>query len=113
MGRPCDCDRDGCRRCWLARHDARYKRLWGVSGAPEPVPEGSGFKPSAGRFSLACTLRGEPTGETRPCRTCGGRLRDVPLYACPVHGVCSADGAPVEGVKWCRTCTDKVPPSPS
>jgi hypothetical protein len=36
----------GCRLCWLARHDARYRERWGIEGPPEPVPPGSGFKPS-------------------------------------------------------------------
>lgn len=36
----------GCRPCWLARHDARYMRLWGVPGDPEPVPPGSEFGPA-------------------------------------------------------------------
>jgi hypothetical protein len=28
MARPCSCDRDACRLCWLYRHDERYRALW-------------------------------------------------------------------------------------
>jgi hypothetical protein len=64
-----------------------------------------------GRFSLACVHRGEPTGETRSCRGCGG-AKDVPLYSCAVHGVCTTERK-ADGVKWCRTCDEKVaPPDP-
>jgi len=66
-------------------------------------------KPRTRRFSLECVLRGKPTGETRPCKTCGG-TKSVPLYACPIFGVCSAEGPRVEGVAWCRTCERKETP---
>jgi len=29
MDRPCTCDRDDCRPCWLYHNDLRYHRLWG------------------------------------------------------------------------------------
>lgn len=38
--RPCTCERNGCRLCWLANNDPRYRRLWGVDGSPiEPDGE--------------------------------------------------------------------------
>lgn len=66
---------------------------------------------STGRFSLECVLRGESTGETAKCKTCGSREAEVPLYQCPVYGTCTKDGTPIEGIQWCRTCPDKVLPA--
>lgn len=34
--RPCECDTDGCRLCWLANNDERYRKLWSVV---PPIPE--------------------------------------------------------------------------
>lgn len=28
MARPCACNRDGCRLCWLYNNDPRYTKLW-------------------------------------------------------------------------------------
>src|SRR5690349_8729886 len=98
MTRPCPCDRIDrgrafdparhCRPCWLYEHDQRYRDRWGGTGKATPAPR-TPTAAAPGRFALACSLRGDATGETRPCKTCGG-VRDVPLYACPVHGVCTA-----------------------
>lgn len=38
----------GCRVCYLARHDARYRAKWGIPGDPEPAPAGSEFRATAG-----------------------------------------------------------------
>ena len=112
MTRPCTCDRategnhtpDQCFDCWRWVNSPWWRERWTTGTPVTPI------WPTPGRFSLECSLRGEPTGETRECNTCGNRTRTVPLYACPVHGVCTRDGAPVDGVKWCRTCTDKKLP---
>ena len=71
MAKPCQ-DRHpepdpGCRRCWLARYDPRYRRKWGIPGDPEPVPDGSEFQPAVRRRSPApCAHRGaELTGPER------------------------------------------------
>lgn len=75
---------------------ARHKK---EKGATKPALK-------AARQSLPCAHLGEPTGETRPCQSCGGRTVRVPLLACAVYGVCSEsrvvkleDGTPV---KCCR-----------
>ena len=54
------------------------------------------------RKALPCSKLGEPTGQSRPCQGCGGRVVAVPLMACEVYGVCSTnkvvkleDGTPV------------------
>ena len=36
----------GCRVCFLALHDARYRERWGIEGDPEPLSDGSEFKPA-------------------------------------------------------------------
>jgi hypothetical protein len=62
------------------------------------------------KAAAACRHLGEPTGEARPCRSCGGKERAVPLRACAVYGACAegsavtlADGTPV------RPCTTLCP----
>ena len=72
---------------WLARHDARYRRLWG-----EQTPRG------------ACAHLGQETGETRECPSCRGRVL-LKLRACAVHGRCTTH-RPVEGAACCLTCLD-------
>ena len=54
------------------------------------------------RVALPCARLGPPTGETRPCKACGGKSVAVPLRACSAYGVCAvnravtlADGTPV------------------
>jgi hypothetical protein len=66
--------------------------------------------PKRARVALPCVYRGTPTGETRPCQGCGGKLVPVPLLACDIYGVCTvgrsvklADGTPV------RPCSDLCP----
>jgi len=62
--------------------------------------------PKTARQSLPCVHLGDPTGETRPCQGCGGRVVPVPLRACAVYGVCSESRvvklAGGEPVKCCR-----------
>jgi hypothetical protein len=82
-------------RAKLAAKDPRYAKLFGVP-------------PGKARPKLAlpvCPLRGDPTGETRPCLTCTGTVA-VPLFGCSAHGVCT-DAKLVAGVKCCRICTDR------
>jgi predicted GH43/DUF377 family glycosyl hydrolase len=58
-----------------------------------------------------CAHRGGPTGQTAPCRTCGGRV-ELKLYACAVHGTCTL-GRKVEGHGCCQGCPDRPkPPAP-
>lgn len=40
-----------------------------------------GPRPAPATTTLACVDRGEVDGST-PCRTCGGRSREAPLYRC-------------------------------
>lgn len=61
------------------------------------------------RFSLACIHRGEPTGETRDCKSCGG-VKQEPVYSCAVHGQCSTRFVD-NWLHWCRTCEDKTAPT--
>lgn len=91
-----------------APHAERLKLMRAaLDGTFPPAPPAAAPAPP-GRFSLNCRFRGGPTGETRSCRTCGG-LRDVPLHACAVHGVCTTERM-ADGVKWCRVCTEKQAP---
>lgn len=60
---------------------------------------------------LPCAHRGEPTGETIPCTSCGGKKRAVPVLACAKHGRCTLDRL-VAGAACCRDCDDRTAPSP-
>jgi hypothetical protein len=85
----------GCRLCWLARHDQRYRDLWGVPGPAEPVPEGSEFRPAGG--GLARPARCVSLGVREEFRPgCGG-------LAC--RHACDR-GLPAVPGGFCQTCPD-------
>jgi hypothetical protein len=50
-----------------------------------------------------CSARGEPTGETVPCRTCRGEIR-LKVFACSKHGRCTLGNKAVDGVHLCDGC---------
>ena len=61
---------------------------------------------------------GAPTGQTRPCQGCGGKVQQVPLLACGKFGVCTVgqavkleDGTPVRPCN--RSCPGYEPSSAS
>jgi hypothetical protein len=83
--RPCTCDRETCRLCWLYANDRRYRRLWG--GSTE------GMAPASREYApdtLPCEHRGQQQDKincgcsgdqwTYPCSLFGGCciLRKVP-----------------------------------
>jgi hypothetical protein len=53
-----------------------------------------------------CRHRGEATGETGGCRSCGG-VRQVPLYACAVHGTCSLWEPTDRTEHYCGRCPER------
>lgn len=95
----------GCRSCWLARHDGRYRRKWDIPGDPEPVPPGSEFKPSA-RVPLAvCVHRGaELSG---PERAAAGVGHSRVWYRCGLG--LSVGGSPPGVVCACKGCGPACP----
>jgi len=76
-----------------------YARHRKEKGATKPAPK-------TVRTPMPCVHLGGPTGESRPCQGCGGRVVQVPLRACAVYGVCSESRvvklAGGEPVKCCR-----------
>ena len=92
---------------WKARTEARRAAgtLPGAVGTPTPAPK------VAARFNLetltACSLRGEATGNSHRCPSCGGRNVQVKEFVCSVHGVCTVARL-VSGVACCRICEDRV-----
>ena len=86
----------------LYETDPRYRELW--NGDPAAVT-------SARRLTGPCANLGDPTGETRECRTCGGHVR-IKLRACTVHGACTEAKA-VEGVACCQGCPDRTAAPPA
>jgi hypothetical protein len=67
----------------------------------------------AGDANLVCDLRGEKLREV-PLRCCGGRIRNIGVFACPEHGECTtfARGVRTEDnlrlLKSCVTCRDFI-----
>jgi hypothetical protein len=87
------------------RERTAARKADGLVPAAYPVPAAKD-PPGRKTFTLpVCPLRGDPTGETRPCPTCTG-VAAVPLLACSVHGTCT-DSKLLAGVKCCRICTDR------
>lgn len=100
MPRPChlahpDPVPDSCRLCSLYVHDERYRRKW--DDPAHTLPE------AAAR--LRCRHLGAMTGETVACQACGGLRRQVPVYACAVHGTCTPTQLN-KGRGCCRICPD-------
>jgi hypothetical protein len=94
-----------CRLCWLWDTDARYRKLWG--GDPATVtPATAATAPHRPRDrTAACVHRGRPTGETRVCESCTGRV-SIKLYGCQLHERCSIERD--VGAAVCATCPDYV-----
>lgn len=122
VGKPCqhsdDHPPETCPLCWLAKYHSNYRTSWHIPGpaetppGPSPWSKGKSVEPrKAKRFSLECTLRGEPTGEVLPCKLCGRHGQPVVVYSCPIYGRCVKE--PVgssDAPRWCRGCPDKVLP---
>jgi hypothetical protein len=57
-----------------------------------------------------CEYRGDATGTTCECSTCGGG-KQMKLFHCSVHGKCTIDRKCKEGdVPCCRTCKERKAP---
>jgi hypothetical protein len=82
--RPCACDREACRLCWLYRHDERYRALW----------DGQVDGPSKKRTAL-CVHVG-PVRDRLGCPCLRKWLR-----GCDVHGTCT--------LETCAACPDYEP----
>jgi hypothetical protein len=80
MTRPCDCrnvtgpvyDLSQCRVCWLARYDAGYRALWGVTDDMPGVPLPATAPPAA---PARCRHLGTESVGLRNCPTCAGHVR--------------------------------------
>jgi hypothetical protein len=132
-GRPCAVDHPNpqehlgtCPHCFNWTFIPQWRKRWGgdprtvpplLRSRPRPKPAGT-RKPKRARkplpIPLPCIHLGEPTGETRPCKSCNANL-DVPLVGCAVHGRCAEsrlvkdpDGTPVQ---CCRICPDRQAPT--
>lgn len=119
MSRPCDCDRvrrgesydpSQCRLCWLW-HDqgelgTRYRASW--SGMTKVD-----FSQPAKRSLpvLECIHRGAEVRRA-VCPSCAGTVKVI-VFACSVHGECHLTEKPIEGVKKCTGCNDRVIGAPA
>jgi hypothetical protein len=107
-----------CRQCWLFHNHPDYNRGWGgdgnirfgegISPSIQPVVQVSQTQPNHPRLKeflkkrLACKHRGEETGETRPCQSCGGVIQ-AEIYPCAIHKECTLDKL-LAGVACCNIC---------
>ncbi len=110
-----------CICCKLIATDDRYASLRGplplnITPAierPPILPATTNTIAEKMPLASSCIYRGNPTGETRPCKTCGNKQTKIKLLACSVHGECSVDrqvtsqeGNPIAN---CRLCKERVP----
>lgn len=84
---------DGCRVCWLAVNDNRYRQVFQALAPADPV------------LVPDCVHRGEATGELRRCGTCkeGTSLK---LFSCAVHGDCTPT-VRIAGHNCCVGCPER------
>jgi predicted GH43/DUF377 family glycosyl hydrolase len=95
-GRPYRKDED-CFPCWLEKNSAGYRKIISRNKSVE---------------TTVCPHFGKPTGETRACKTCSGKV-ELKLFACAVHGSCTVKKK-TDGVACCEGCPDKPkPPIPN
>lgn len=59
---------------------------------------------SAVAIAEPCPHFGAPTGETRQCQSCRGKVT-LTVFACAVHGGCTV-AKKVDGLGCCRGCPD-------
>jgi hypothetical protein len=111
--------------CWLAANDVKYQSAWGLAitaPAERPTPTAGLVNYSDGtaspsmmlkeRRSGECIYFGGPTGESRECPSCAGRV-ELKLFACRLFGECTP-GKPVgDGTACCVTCPEFRVESPS
>jgi hypothetical protein len=107
---PCDnCNRPGCRLCWLGANDGRYQRLWGL---PVTAPEyGARGERAAARVPLPCVFfddrPAEPPGQRtgRDGKVCNCQAQW--LYGCELHKACvTTRKFARDGVACCEGCQD-------
>jgi hypothetical protein len=94
------CDASGCDRVrgWPWSADQCRPCLVRLFGPPPALA-------ARAALSLSCAHRGEPTGETRECAACAGKV-DVPIRRCAVHGQCTETKL-LAGVRCCTLCADR------
>ena len=73
MGRPCTCEKPGCRLCRLAATDPRYRRAWGLEQPMERVPACSDAPGDQGRQYTQINEPPEAERRKAMCRDCGER----------------------------------------
>jgi hypothetical protein len=96
--RRCHCDRNGCRLCWLAANDPRYRTLWGVEGSSPLTGKPWAPKP-AERPKPECIYLGVVL-DRLGCQCVGKWVR-----GCEKHGQCTTR-TKRDGVTCCAGCPD-------
>lgn len=97
---------EGCRLCEKWR-DSRYANARDLIQDGPVKPRKTAARPVV---ALPCIHRGEITGETVGCKTCGGNVQ-LKLFACAIYGTCTV-GKRVANHACCdSTCTYRVDPA--
>lgn len=80
MPRPCDCDKPGCRPCWLYRNDPRYAALWGGEPPAEPslASKALGFAQALALHLSTGAKKCPPEEAARRLAVCEGCPNRVP-----------------------------------
>jgi len=102
--RPCLCDSDGCRLCFLFHNDSRYRDKWDEKITPAPTSKAQVRKPpGVEKVSL----------RTLPCVYLSPRVLFRARCQCPREDVHRCDCKDVGGETTqngrCETCTSYVP----
>lgn len=108
MATPCQCPgKDSSGNCTRARIGEPWTRGRDCAFAWHQLNPSSGT-PFDNPGMPPCRFFGEPTGETRLCPSCTGRV-ELKLFACGVHGVCTPGkpGKPADGVANCNGCPQR------
>lgn len=73
-----------------------------------PQPRGTA-RARAAKVDLSCVHRGEQTREVL-CPTCSGHVT-AKVFGCALFTECTLFNKPLPGVKSCRGCAEREPPS--
>lgn len=84
MSRPCECDKSGCRLCWLFHNDSRYAERWGE-------------EPSLTRKAIGIAM-------ALVTHTAGGMQKASPEEQARRLSLCESCAHKVKGKNKCRIC---------
>jgi hypothetical protein len=112
--RPCTCDRDGCRLCWLYHNDERYRLLWSGEGLGEQesieigiLKKAQLFASAVARYLATGAKQASPEEQAKRRALCDAcEHRDLEKDRCRKCG-CGLSGKLLSKISWeSETCPD-------